>query len=68
MNKTAGQLIRAWRRRTGITQSAVARACGVSIQTVWYWEHGIKRPGRDNCERLAEISRGKLSREALMFT
>jgi DNA-binding transcriptional regulator YiaG len=34
----------ALRRRLGIQQAEVARAVGVSVQTVWAWEHGRSEP------------------------
>lgn len=42
----AGQIIRAWRRRIGLTQEGLAQALSVTFSTVSRWENGHVRPSK----------------------
>lgn len=42
----AGRLIRAWRRRAGLTQEGLAAALGVTFSTVSRWENGHVTPSK----------------------
>jgi transcriptional regulator with XRE-family HTH domain len=46
-------LLRLWRYEAGLTLKDVAGAVGVSKPTVWSWEKGKARPGRDKWHALA---------------
>lgn len=64
MKKTTGQLIRKKRAKKGMTQAELAKAVGVSAQSIWYWEKGIKHPRNAHCAKLAKvlgIGRAKLA-------
>ncbi len=41
-----GQVIRAWRRRAGLTQEGLAVALGVTFSTVSRWENGHVVPSK----------------------
>ena len=41
---TTGAVIRAWRRRIGLTQEALAAALSVTFSTVSRWENGHVQP------------------------
>ena len=43
---SAGRLIREWRRRTGLTQEALAAALGVTFSTISRWENGHVAPSK----------------------
>lgn len=47
--------LRQHREALGLTQSAVASACGVSYQAVGQWERGTSRPGPDKVEQLEQV-------------
>jgi DNA-binding transcriptional regulator YiaG len=42
----AGRIIRAWRRRIGMTQEGLAQALSVTFSTVSRWENGHVRPSK----------------------
>jgi putative transcriptional regulator len=42
----AGRVIRAWRRRIGLTQEGLAQALSVTFSTVSRWENGHVRPSK----------------------
>ena len=42
--RDAGRIIRAWRRRAGLTQEQLARALSVTFSTVSRWENGHVQP------------------------
>ena len=65
---TTGQLIKSWRQSRKLTQRELAELCGVSGQTIWYWESGNKRPSNDHCDLLQTLSKGKLRRDVLAFS
>lgn len=65
---TTGQLIKSWRVSKGLTQRELAALCGVSSQTIWYWESGTKRPTNAHCDLLQAVSKGKLRRDVLAFS
>jgi DNA-binding transcriptional regulator YiaG len=54
----------ALRRAFGITQIALAKALGVSRQTVRAWEKGEKEPAGDNRQRYSELLRAWQDRAA----
>lgn len=43
------------RKKAKKTRVETAKALGVSIQTVYYWEVGTWKPTVDNLEKLAEF-------------
>jgi transcriptional regulator with XRE-family HTH domain len=46
---------RALRMTAGLRLQDIADACGVTLQTVWRWEQGLRQPRVGNLERYAEI-------------
>jgi putative transcriptional regulator len=42
----AGHLIRAWRRRVGLSQEGLAQVLNVSFSAVSRWENGHGKPSR----------------------
>jgi len=44
--RQAGEVIRAWRRRVGLTQEGLAQALSVTFSTVSRWENGHVRPSK----------------------
>ena len=44
--REAGRIIRAWRRRIGLTQEGLAQALSVTFSTVSRWENGHVRPSK----------------------
>jgi putative transcriptional regulator len=42
----AGQVIRAWRQRVGLTQEGLAQALSVTFSTVSRWENGHVLPSK----------------------
>ena len=42
----AGRVIRAWRRRIGLTQEGLAQALSVTFSTVSRWENGHVQPSK----------------------
>lgn len=51
-----GHRIKKARESAGLTQTALAKACGVSRGLVGQWESHIKKPGRDNITKIAEAT------------
>jgi transcriptional regulator with XRE-family HTH domain len=54
----AAQVLRAWRRRVGLTQEGLARALGVTFSTVSRWENGHVHPSKlawRELEKLATV-------------
>ena len=51
--KSLGLYIRKARKEARMTLREVAERCGVSLQSVWYWERDIKKP---NLESLWSIA------------
>lgn len=52
---TLGQVIRAARKRQGLTRRDVADALGVSRSTVAYWEGDQRRPSLGRLAALADV-------------
>ena len=44
--RDAGQVIRAWRQRVGLTQEGLAQALSVTFSTVSRWENGHVLPSK----------------------
>ncbi len=44
--RDAGRIIRAWRRRIGLTQEGLAQALSVTFSTVSRWENGHVLPSK----------------------
>lgn len=42
----AGRIIRAWRRKIGLTQEGLAQALSVTFSTVSRWENGHVKPSK----------------------
>jgi transcriptional regulator with XRE-family HTH domain len=38
-----------------LTQTDLAHACGVSLNTVWMWESGYRNPGAKNRQKLYDV-------------
>ena len=58
---TPGELIRAVRRRGGLTQADLARRAGTSQPVVSAYEHGRRDPTYTTLRRLVEASGERLS-------
>ena len=54
--RRASNIIRAWRRRVGLTQEALAHALGVTFSTVSRWENGHVKPSRLAWKALEELA------------
>jgi putative transcriptional regulator len=54
--RRASNIIRAWRRRVGLTQEALAQALGVTFSTVSRWENGHVEPSRLAWKALEELA------------
>ena len=52
----AGEIIRSWRCRLGLTQRALAEALGVNFSTVSRWEKGQGLPSRLAWHRLKRFA------------
>ena len=50
---TIAQRIKKWREHAGLTPSALASACRVSVPAVYYWEQGKTSPRHENIEKIA---------------
>lgn len=53
-SKVVGARIRKYRDRLGLTQREIADVCGVTVPTVWQWEHG-RLPLPENLQSLARV-------------
>jgi transcriptional regulator with XRE-family HTH domain len=51
----AANRLRAQRAKHGLTAGEYAKLLGVSEQTIYNWEHGTHRPGRDRLAVIAEL-------------
>jgi transcriptional regulator with XRE-family HTH domain len=56
--------LRRLREEAALTQTELARACGVSQHAVWRWEQALARPSPEHRRRLAQIL-GKSPKEVL---
>src|SRR5215470_2189152 len=52
----AAQIIRAWRRRMGLTQEALAQALSVTFSTVSRWENGHVKPSKLAWKALEQLA------------
>jgi putative transcriptional regulator len=52
----AGRIIRAWRRRIGLTQEGLAQALSVTFSTVSRWENGHVRPSKLAWKALEQLA------------
>jgi DNA-binding transcriptional regulator YiaG len=46
---------RAIREAAGVSMTPVARALGVSVQTVWNWETGRRRPSTEHLQAYVDV-------------
>lgn len=53
----AGQRIKSWRERKGLTQADAAVALSVSQAMLSRWENGVYRPSTRSIVRIAEVTR-----------
>lgn len=51
---TTGQLIKAARKKAGMTQAELADKLGIPYQSVSQWERGTRNPKRETLKRLAK--------------
>ena len=51
--RSLGLYIRKVRKEAGMSQRELARRCGVTYQTAWYWEHDRKSPTYEKLWALA---------------
>jgi len=49
--------IKELRKVTGLSMDGFARLCDVSHSTLYFWESGMKKPGRRSKSKLLEIIR-----------
>lgn len=47
--------LKEWRERSGVTQEKVAGAVGKSVPTVQRWESGVRTPGIDDVQNIADF-------------
>jgi len=52
----AGQVVRAWRQRVGLTQEGLAQALSVTFSTVSRWENGHVLPSKLAWRALQQLS------------
>jgi putative transcriptional regulator len=52
----AGRVIRAWRRRIGLTQEGLAQALSVTFSTVSRWENGHVKPSKLAWKALEQLA------------
>ena len=60
---TTGQLIKAARKRVGLTQSDLAAKLGITYQSIGQWERGIRKPKLETIKKIGaalEIDWGNL--------
>ena len=57
VNDSAGNLVRALRRRLGMTQEELAAAVGVAFSTVSRWENAHREPSRLSWRAVQELAR-----------
>lgn len=50
---TTGQLIKAARKKAGITQKELGERLGIAYQSVAQWENDLRRPKLDTLQRIA---------------
>ncbi len=55
VTEVTGDLIKKKRTKTGLTQSKIAIACGVGINTYRNWESGVTTPSEENIGKLKEV-------------
>jgi transcriptional regulator with XRE-family HTH domain len=65
---TAAQVIRAIRRRQGLTQAQLARRAGTSQPVVSAYEHGRRDPGYETLRKLVEAAGERLRVDAVAIT
>jgi DNA-binding XRE family transcriptional regulator len=53
--KTLGDHLLLKRIKADLSQSEVAKKAGVSVRTMWQWEHGIICPNEDHWQILKSI-------------
>ena len=64
---TVGEYIKTRREECGLTQESLARACGVTMMTIWKLESGkTKAPTVDTLSKIADAL--GVSLESLMST
>jgi putative transcriptional regulator len=54
--RDAGRIIRAWRRRIGLTQEGLAQALSVTFSTVSRWENGHVKPSKLAWKALEQLA------------
>ena len=47
--------LKAERKRAGMTQAALAKACGVSLMSIIRYEKGTRRPKPDAAIKIAKV-------------
>lgn len=55
MTSKVGFFLKEWRERSGVTQEKVAGAVGKSVPTVQRWEAGVRTPGIDDVQNIADF-------------
>ena len=50
---TTGEMIKAARRKAGLTQAQLAEKLGIAYQTVAQWENDLRNPKLDTLQRIA---------------
>lgn len=53
MHMTTGQLIKAARKKAGMTQKELGAKLGVAYQTLAQWENDLRNPKLDTLQRIA---------------
>lgn len=56
MTPTLGQRIRKTRVDAGLTQEGLARAAGVTLRAVSYWENDARSPSHDSLKRISAVT------------
>lgn len=58
---TIAELLRTLRERLNLSQTDLAKALGVSLNTVWVWERGEREPSASHIEELARLAKVRVS-------
>ena len=51
---TTGQLIKAARKKAGMTQTELAQKLNIPFQSISQWERDIRKPKMDNLQKMAD--------------
>ncbi len=62
-SKPTGEDVKALRQSLGLSLGAITRLCNVSHSAAYFWEIGVRTPGRRSKEKLLEIIQGLVTHQ-----